>query len=292
MSIPTGFKPMLATNADWDKIKFPIIVSPKCDGFRCLIFDGVAYSRNLKPIPNRHVQKVVASKNGEWNGHDGELIVGDITDPAVFRNTSKGVMSFEGEPDFHFYAFDRCDQEFKNLPYVERLALVNKLLKLEYGLVSSLEDLYTKETEYTQRGFEGLMVRSFEGTYKWGRSSVTEGGLLKVKRFLDAEATVIGFEERLHNANEATKDNLGHTKRSSHKDNMIPMNTLGSLICLTTEGDEFRLGTGFNDAERDNIWCNQEYFLGKLAKYKYTDLGKKNLPRFPVFLGWRELIDL
>ena len=39
--------------------------------------------------------------------------------------------------------------------------------------------------------------------YKQGRSTVREGYLLKVKTFLDDEATVVRFEERMHNGNEA-----------------------------------------------------------------------------------------
>ncbi len=42
-------KPMLShTIEDTSKIKFPVLVSQKLDGIRCLIINGVAVSRNSK----------------------------------------------------------------------------------------------------------------------------------------------------------------------------------------------------------------------------------------------------
>jgi DNA ligase-1 len=105
---------------------------------------------------------------------------------------------------------------------------------------------------------------------------------------------VIGFEEKLHNANEATVDELGHTKRSSHQDNMIPMDTLGSLMLRMADGTEFSCGCfkGFDDAWRKSTWDNRDKYLGKLAKIKSQPTGVKDKPRFPVFLGWRDPIDM
>ena len=159
-------------------------------------------------------------------------------------------------------------------------------------MLLNLEELAKKEAEYLARGFEGLMVRSLSGPYKFGRSTANEGYLLKVKRFEDAEAKVIGFEERMHNANEATTDFLGHTQRSSHKENMVPMDTLGALVCELPDGQVFRIGTGFDDLTRLEIWRNRSRYLGHLTKYKYTEIGAKDLPRFPVFIGWRPFSDL
>lgn len=291
-SFPEGFEPMLAKTADMAKLKFPMIVSQKIDGYRCLVLNGVAYSRNLKPIPNLHVQKKIAELNGLLDGHDGELIVGPIAAPDVFRVTSSGVSRVDGEPDFRLYAFDRFDPELKNMPYSERVELVNKEYALPYFHVKNIDELYDKEEEFTSQGYEGLMIRSLSGPYKYGRSGVKEGYLLKLKRFLDSEYKIIGFEERMHNANEATKDNLGHTKRSSHKANMIPMDTLGALVCELEDGQVFNVGTGFSDELRSEIWANRDLYLGRLAKVKYTDIGGKNLPRFPVYLGIREESDL
>ena len=115
---------------------------------------------------------------------------------------------------------------------------------------------------------------------------MNEGYLLKLKRFEDAEAVVIGFEERMHNGNEATVSELGRTKRSSHKANKSGRGDLGALVCRTPEGIEFNIGTGFTDSDRQRIWDSRDQFLGRNAKYKFFPVGVKEAPRHPVFLGW------
>lgn len=293
-------KPMLAETADdLSVIKFPVLCSPKLDGIRCLIIDNKAVSRKFKPIPNNFIRQHLESIS--LKRMDGELMVGE-----TFQSSSSGVMSEEGEPDFTYHVFDMVDDNLKST-FEDRYkalkqfcdltasSIPNCRIKLvEHTLISNIEELLAYETKCLNDGYEGVMVRSLNGPYKCGRSTVKEGYLLKIKRFIDFEATVIGFEEKMHNANEATKDELGHTKRSSHQDNMIPMNTLGSLVLRTIDGVEFNCGCfkGFDDAWRKQIWIDRPKYLGKLAKIKSQPTGVKDKPRFPVFAGWRDPIDL
>lgn len=53
----SAFKPMLAGKApdDLNELTLPVLVSPKLDGIRCVMHEGVALSRKLKPIPNAFV---------------------------------------------------------------------------------------------------------------------------------------------------------------------------------------------------------------------------------------------
>ena len=97
-------KPMLcATVTDISKLRYPYLASPKLDGIRCLIHNGTAVSRNLKPIRNKYIASCLKG----LPPLDGELIVGDPTAPDCFNRTSSGVMSADGEPDFKYYVFDR-----------------------------------------------------------------------------------------------------------------------------------------------------------------------------------------
>ena len=121
----TEMKPMLAYQKlpDLEALTYPLIASPKLDGIRCLIVDGVAVSRSLKPIRNKYVQSILGSH--EFNGLDGELVVGSPTDPDVYLKTNSGVMSVEGEPDFTYLVFDQWNRtgvynriEFYNVPRV------------------------------------------------------------------------------------------------------------------------------------------------------------------------------
>ena len=82
-------------------------------------------------------------------------------------------------------------------------------------------------------------------------------GLLKVKRFEDGEAGILAVEEQMHNGNEATTNELGRTQRSSHKENKVPMGTLGALVCKDVEtGIQFNIGTGFTDEVRQQLWLS------------------------------------
>lgn len=285
------FKPLLsATIEDTATLRYPVLVSTKLDGIRCLVIDGVACSRNLKPIRNAYVQKCIGKP--EYSGLDGELIVGNVFAEDCYRQTNSGVMSADGEPDFKFHVFDRFDmqpfhfrtrfEQIPNLPFVEIVP---------HWEVETEAELLDLEAELLAKGAEGVMVRSIDGAYKMGRSTIKDGILGKLKRFADAEYKVIGFQERMHNANEATVNALGHTERSSHKENKVGRNDLGALICETPDGQQFNCGTGFDDTLRTEIWTNRDAYMGKFAKIKSFLIGVKDLPRFPVFLGWRDPID-
>lgn len=290
-------KPLLSCEVPFDKIKFPIYVSTKFDGIRALVIDGVVYSRSLKPIRNKHVQKLFGKQ--EYNGFDGELIVGDIYAKDVFQKTTSGVMSTDGFPDVKFHVFDLW-----NLPdtdYESRQRILQDLL-LQDATMSSIVyttihnchtvddlDFYLNHEEKV--GGEGLIGRNPKGTYKYGRSTPKEQLSIKFKFFEQDEFEVVGFTERMHNTNEQKRDELGYAERSSAKEGLVPMNTLGSLV-LKYNDTTFSCGTGFDDILRKEIWDNKSEYLGKLASIRYMSVGSKDLPRVPSFQGFRDKDDM
>ena len=290
-----NIRPLLACEVPLDAVKFPVYVSTKLDGIRCLIIDGVAYSRSLKPIRNKFIQSIIGKQ--KYNGLDGELIVGNVYDKDVFQKTTSGVMSEKGEPTFTFYVFD--DFTNNEVDYSKRLErLLERNLYGKDGIVTLHQELYTSKEQVDkllqrelELGGEGLILRSPIGKYKYGRSTPKEQLSVKLKFFQQDEFVVIGFTERMHNANQAKINELGLQERSSHKDNLIPMNTLGSLI-LKYGDDSFQMGTGFTDEQRQEIWYNREKYLGKLASVRYMSVGLKDKPRIPSFIGWRDKDDM
>ena len=289
-------KPLLSCEVSLDKINFPVYVSTKFDGTRALVIDSVVYSRSLKPIRNKHVQRLFGKQ--EYDGFDGELVVGDIYAKDVFQKTTSGVMSEDGEPDVTFHVFDIFTNN--TAPYKERLYELNERLVLDqYASLVATEQRYvhTKDEllklleKERVKGGEGLICRSPSGIYKYGRSTPKEQLSIKLKFFEAGEFEVIGFEERMHNTNEAKTNELGYTERSSCKENLIPMSTLGSLV-LKYGDSEFRCGTGFNDVQRKEIWENKESYLGKLASIRYMSVGQAILPRLPSFQGFRDKDDM
>ena len=292
-----SFKPMLSCEVPLDKLNFPMYCSTKLDGIRAVVIDGIVYSRSLKPIRNKYIQHLFGKE--EYNGFDGELIVGDVYAKDVFQKTTSGVMSEEGTPDVKFYVFD--DFSEPTFTYKERLYnLTDRVIDKDHQrYIVLLSQRYVESAEHVQKyldrestkGGEGLILRSIGGKYKYGRSTPKEQLSVKLKFFKQDEFEVIGFEERMHNSNELTYNELGYANRSSSKDGMIPMNTLGSLV-LKYSDDTFNCGTGFTDAQRQEIWDNMGKYLGKLASIRYMEVGSKDKPRVPSFVGFRNEDDL
>lgn len=253
-------------------------------------------SRNFKPIPNIFVQKLFGRP--ELNGLDGELIVGEDCGLNVFQRTSSGVMSADGEPDVTYHVFD--DYRQVDLGFNERFLIAKKRAKasvnawpVEHVNIMNEDALLKYEASKLSDGYEGIMIRDPKGLYKYGRSTVTEGGLLKLKRFVDSDAVITGFAPMMHNANEAKKNELGQTERSSHKDGKVALELLGSLSVRDLKtGVEFELGTGFDHDQRRLLWMGRSKLKGRFVKYKSQPIGMKDKPRFPVFIGFRDARDL
>lgn len=109
----------------------------------------------------------------------------------------------------------------------------------------------------TQLGGEGLMLRQPGSSYVAGRSAT----LLKVKRFLDAEARVIGHEPGAGR----------HRGR------------LGALRVELPNGVQFAVGSGFTDRQRE-----QPPAIGATITFRYQKLSDRDVPRFPTFVRIRD----
>jgi DNA ligase-1 len=295
-------KPMLAASLETiDSIKFPVYATPKLDGIRCLKIDGQIVSRTFKPI--RNAELAAAVKDLLPDGSDGELIMG-----GTFQNTTSMVMSADktiGNNKAYFYWFDYLVEDPKK-SYLERMedmkkfvedhpeiltASPVKIVPLVPTEIKTIEELLKYETEVLEQGFEGVMLRTAHGPYKFGRSTLKEGSLVKMKKFDDDEAIITGFNELDKNTNEKTKDEFGYAKRSSHKEGKIGQDTLGSLD-VNWNGIHFSIGSGFTAEQRKEFWNDRDNLMGKIVKFKYFATGMKESPRFPIFLGFRHIDDM
>ncbi|MBU1222957.1 MAG: DNA ligase [Gammaproteobacteria bacterium] len=106
-------------------------------------------------------------------------------------------------------------------------------------------------------GGEGLMLHRADAPYVTGRSDA----LLKLKPWQDAEAVVVG-----------------HTPGTGKYQGMT-----GALEMEMPDGKRFRIGSGLTDALR-----RQPPPLGMRITYRYQQLTKNGLPRFPRYLRVRE----
>ena len=292
------FKPLLAaTLKDVYDIHYPVMTSPKLDGIRVVIKGGIPRTRSLLPIRNGYAMEVF--KDPIFEHLDGEIISGPPTAKDVFHRSQSFVMSFDKFDVFCLHVFDYT-QDLSS-PFLHRFDTVKKKIDeiekihpesvkiVQHKLCASAEELLYQEQEAVEQGYEGLMIRDIYGRYKCGRSSLKEGFLMKMKRFVDYEAEIIDFTEEQHNANEATLNELGYTQRKGGQENFIGKDTLGALVAKCDRFTlSFNIGIGFDQHTRQMIWDNKEKYLGRRVKIKYQEIGTKYRPRQPVFLGFRE----
>jgi DNA ligase-1 len=126
------------------------------------------------------------------------------------------------------------------------------------------------------------MLRDPNSLYKQGRHTLKSQALMKLKKFFDDEAVIIGFEEKMHNENEKTTDERGYSKRSHKQEGMVPAGTLGALV-VKWKDVEFKIGSGYNDQQRQELWDNRDNLIGKLVTFKYQSTSSYGVPRFPIF---------
>ena len=130
------------------------------------------------------------------------------------------------------------------------------------SMVRLVEHVYCEGTPHLKSelarveglGGEGLMMRRPGSKYESGRST----SLLKVKTFHDAEGRVIDHEGG----------------RGKHK------GRLGAIVVQMPDGTKFNVGTGFTDEER-----NSPPPIGSIITYRYQELTKDGVPRFPSWVG-------
>ena len=160
-------------------------------------------------------------------------------------------------------------------PFTERLSKLNTVIaKLAMPWVQAVPQ--TKATTHAALqsqlkqitkagaapGAEGLMLHRGSSLYKAARSD----DLLKVKTHIEAEAKVIGYVP-------------GKGKYAGQMGALlVEMPSAGGQA-----GKRFKLGTGFDDALRQNPPA-----IGSQVTYRYRGLNDSGIPRFASFMRQRD----
>lgn len=272
------FGVQLAKEYDPELHPLPAWVSAKLDGMRCLAIhdtNGVALlSRTGKPIEGvPHIADAIATcPHGVY---DGELL-----HPGGFQVTvSVCRHSTTLHPNYSEVTFNVFDyvplNEWNNptTPANERFFMLRAALRVappelrlvEHELVKDSLELLRTHQDYVSRGYEGTMIQS-NAPYQKKRTNE----LTKLKDFLSTEARVVEW--------------LPGDSTSKWRDCM------GRLVCIDTKsGMEFRVGSGFTEAERQIT----DGWVGKVIEVKFQewtdpDADGNVAPRFPTFLRVRE----
>lgn len=122
--------------------------------------------------------------------------------------------------------------------------------------LSSLESMLVN---LDAQGGEGFMLKSKTAAYRGGRSN----DVLKVKLRNDGEAQVIAHYQG--------KGRLA--------------GVMGSIKVQMANGVQFKIGSGFSDAQRQHPPA-----IGTIVTYKHAGFTKNGKPRFPVFWRVRNVI--
>lgn len=246
-------KPMLAKN--WTSNIDPTgwYMSEKLDGIRAIWTGQEFVSRNEKPFvaPRWFIKDMP-----EHTMLDGELWMGR----GRFNETSGQVRRRTNQDwsEIKYMVFDipseiRCFEEHKTILY--QLMLPPHVYIVTQFLCTGRKHLQDFEAVVVGNKGEGVMLRDRRSKYEFKRSKY----LLKVKKFKDDEAIVIGYIN-------------GEGKYK---------NVMGTLVCRY-KGTNISIGTGFTDGDRKNPPP-----IGETITFKYFELSDYNIPRFPVYKGIR-----
>lgn len=303
------FKPMRSCAPDDDfPVTFPKLASMKLDGIRVCKFEGKTRTKSGKPLPNKHIREFIEQHVPE--GFDMEVISGDPLAADCYKRTFSAAMSHEGVPEFTLYVFDLCN-DLESFA-VERLKRVSglwhacsaetrsKIVIVPQVYVHSQQNVDDLYEEMLAQGAEGLILKDPTGLYKYGKSTPKQQTQLKLKPEQDEEALIVNVFEGEHNANEAFKNEVGETKRSTHAENKVPNGRLGGFICQLPHDPEnltFRVGPGkFTHDELKALWdehlANPGCHTGKFIKYRSLGYGVDKRPRHPRALGFRDPVDM
>lgn len=295
------FKPFLCCDADLSKMKFPCLGFRKIDGVRMLNIDDKAVGRSLKPHANKHVTAKFSKPI--YDGFDGEVTFGYIQGDSLCRDTTSVLNTIEGTPEVVWNLFEYIPKHLQDKPYKERYNALerywddypDKHIKIvPYTVINSIEEAEAFYQESLDLGYEGAIFRDPEAPHKSGRCTAKEAAYVRMKPSSDKEAIVLRLEEAMENLNEAKVNELGHTERSSHKENKVGKGMVGMLVCRDVlSGQEINVGAGkMTHGERYYFWDNPEEIVGKFIKYKSMDSGVKDKPRFPRFMSIRAESDM
>lgn len=314
-----NIKPQLAEDAILEAVQFPVWVQPKIDGVRAMNLGGTLTGRSLDPFAGYGITDYFSKP--EFIGLDGEMTLGSKANCTnrLCSLTTGAMGRFKGVdtmPDLHWWCFDYLAEHTLKLPYEARYEALNmRLLALDHErlgkvpsiVVHSAEVLKQQIADFAEQGYEGTIIRNPRALYKPGRATKKGQELWRVKPWADAEILVTGITEGEMNGNEAKKNTLGRTERSSAKAGMILNGQVGSVQgvmladfhdpltgkLLFEKGLPITVGSGEMSVEEAiDYFKNPKKIVGHIVKFKHMTHGVKDKPRFPTYMSHRLATDM
>ena len=275
------FTLMLAPNdlADVTKVKYPIYVQPKLDGYRCVYKQGNMWSRAGKPFGNKRLAEYF---NTLFTLNE-YVLDGELYAEGEHFNKLQTILNTYEAPlpnSLKFIVYDCIptpNWESKNYtkPYSDRLKRLNevvaaicdhkKVLGIGNDIAESSSEVIGYYKQYLNKGYEGAMLKDPEGFYQWKRVTLKSGEMLKLKPFETKDLEVTGIYD-------------GQGKNEG----------VAGGVVVDFNGVAVRCGSGFNDAMRKEMAEQPSKFIGKVAEIQYFEVTEDGSLRHPTFKRWRE----
>ena len=276
--VPT-FEVSLAQKFDMKRLHAQdyIAVEPKLDGIRCfaVVRDGVAqlFARSGKLITNFDStigKQLLLLGDGCY---DGELMGQDFT--SLMRQAYRKENVDTSETSLQLFDYLPLDEWTSGVTKMSchdrKEALLDKmtLSDMDFNIVSPVErshippdysEIMGLHNDYVAQGYEGAMIKDLNAPYRFGRGYE----VMKLKVFHDVDLKIKSLEE-------------GTGKHTGK---------LGS-VTVVFHGVEVRVGSGFSDDSREEIWREPDSFVGRVIEVRYQEVTPDGSLRFPVFVCFR-----
>ena len=270
--IHNAFSPMLAkSESSLPDDLSGYISQPKLDGYRLIISIGSKRVTAFTRRGNEVSESLPELNEIHWpDGEhiiDCEVIAADGTYKSTSERIGRDAENVERNVDMEFGVFDILtfkDEPVHDEPYYKRHGYASTFSSLTDDSRVGTLPIFTDEEEAkaVASDYEGLIWKELDAPYEFGKRSsswvkekhTAETADLVAVRFVEGEGRLDG--------------------------------TLGKIALATADGHSVgHTGSGLTDEQRDEIWANQEEYLGETVEVE-AEAFDSGL-RFPIFQRWR-----
>jgi len=286
--LPTGptigepFDPMLAARESRGRPENPVS-QKKLDGYRIIIHvlnKGEAAHPAIWAFTRRRndvAESLPELREIDWpEGEyilDGEVLAENGSYSDTSSRVGRKAENVERDVEMNFHLFDvivKNGSYLADRPFGERhdylvQLTVNDILDERVQHVGLSFDIELAKDEAVENDDEGIIIKDYQSPYEFGKRSAY---WQKVKMDNETvDVTICGFHEG---------DGEG-------------TGTLGAVEIETADGVHLgRSGSGFTDAERDEIWENRDEWMGRTIEVEARGIGTNDNLRMPIFIRSRE----
>jgi DNA ligase 1 len=264
------------------KLSFPAITQPKFDGMRVLIDMQAkqAYSRNgkLMTASCQHIIDQLAEwPEAETFVFDGELLADTLSwDDTISLAKNSGRRDEAARLTFHVFDLSpvavMVDDGIWPMTQQDRIQVLEEMGRTELSnvrvtptvFVQNEDQAYVAARAFITMGYEGAMIKNRNGLYKFKNRNAD---WQKIKFHVEEDVKIIA-------ANEGEGRLVG---------------MLGAVTVRREDGTVYRVGTGYTDALRGELWAMHQRgeLVGRTIEVVYEKTSTIGC-RFPRFFRLRE----